>query len=188
MLNEIISESQYNKIIAISDSEAAKIPVHSNISWVDAKAGKKFPLFDMNTDIEREMRCLLFANSINDLMVRFIRKARIDKNTEMLVMERLYPVSSQSITLQKRKIFFTVFEKKISELHKNGFLHGDIQHPVIREPEDQFDNIILTKNGLRLVDTGFSVIRAEEEDKFYELYAREKIEIQNFKNYFCREA
>ncbi len=65
MLNEIISESQYNKIIAISDSEAAKIPVGSNISWVDAKTGKKFPLFDMNTDIEREMRCLLFANSIN---------------------------------------------------------------------------------------------------------------------------
>jgi tRNA A-37 threonylcarbamoyl transferase component Bud32 len=184
MFNEVISQSQYNKIVAISESEVGKIPIPSKIIFINAITKEEIPEFSMKTDIDKEIRLLQFANSINDLMVRFIRQEILDEETKIMVMERLYPIPLKKVSLPKRKKLFDSFESKISELHRKGFLHGDIQHPVVREPEVQFDNIILTKDGLRLIDTGFSALQWEVYD-FFERLVREKYEINNFRKYFC---
>lgn len=73
---------------------------------------------------------------------------------------------------------------EINELHIKGFLHGDIEHPMRANPDFLFNNIMMTNNGLRLVDTGFSVIRKDEPDKFINLLRGELLEIMDFKEYF----
>jgi len=186
---EIISETHSHRIVAISDTEVGKLPPINRIIWVNTKTGKEEPALSFKMDIDLEIKRLVYANSINDLMVRFIRKEKFDDNNDMLVMERLYPIKYHSISREERISVFEKFETQITELHTNGFLHGDIQHPMRGEPEVLFDNIILTDSGLRLIDTGFSVIRKDEpnKEKYYHLMFQELREISNFKEYFIQD-
>ncbi len=186
MQNEIISESYLSRIIALSDTEAGKIPQIKRFAFVNVATGKEDPMFNFEMDIDKEISRLVYANAINNLMVRFIRKDIFENTTEMLVMERLYPITYQSISKDERISVFEIFDSQITELHINGFIHGDIEHPMRAVPEILFNNIILTDKGLRLVDTGFSLIRKEEinQDKYISLLRREILEILNFKEYF----
>jgi tRNA A-37 threonylcarbamoyl transferase component Bud32 len=120
------------------------------------------------------------------MLYEIIRKDKFDESTDMLVMERLYPVDFQRMNKQERILAFERFETQLNELHINGFLHGDIEHPIRGTPKFLFNNIILTNSGLRLVDTGFSLIRKDEPDKarFIRLLRGEMLEIMDFKEYF----
>ena len=184
MSYEIISESHNHRIVALSDTEVGKIPPINPLVFVNVATGKEEPMLNFKMDIDLEIKRLIFANAINDLMVRFIRKDRFDESTDMLVMERLYPIDFQSLDKQERIPVFEKFKAQIYELHRKGFLHGDIEHPIRGNPEFLFNNIILTSNGLRLVDTGFSVIRKDEPDRFITLLRGELLEIMDFKEYF----
>jgi hypothetical protein len=184
MSYEIISESHTHRIVALSDSEVGKIPPINPLVFVNVATGKESSMLNFKMDINLEIKKLIYANAINDLMVRFIRKDKFDESTDMLVMERLYPSDFQSLDKQERIPFFEKFMTQMDELHRNGFLHGDIEHPIRGNPEFLFNNIILTSNGLRLVDTGFSVIRKDEPDKFINLLRGELLEIMDFKEYF----
>ena len=44
------------------------------------------------------------------------------------------------------------------QLHKAGFVHRDIKRPSGLNGE-YFDNVLLTNNGLRLIDVGISALR-----------------------------
>jgi tRNA A-37 threonylcarbamoyl transferase component Bud32 len=186
MQYEIISESHSHRIIALSDTEVGKIPPINRIVFVNVATGEEEPMLSFKMDIDLEIKRLVYANAINDLMVRFIRKDKFENNIDMLVMERLYPIEYKSISKIKRISVFEKFEKQISELHFHGFLHGDIEHPMRAEPEILFNNIILTTDGLRLIDTGFSLIKEEEQnkDKYVHLLRREMLEILDFKEFF----
>ncbi len=186
MSYEIISESHYHRIVALSDTEVGKIPPINPLVFVDVATGKESSMLNFKMDIDFEIRRLEYANAINSLMVRFIRKDKFDESTDMLVMERLCPMDFQSLDKHERIPVFEKFITQMDELHRHGFLHGDIEHPIRGTPEFMFNNIILTNNGLRLVDTGFSLIRKEEPDmaRFIRLMRGEMLEIMNFKEYF----
>jgi len=186
MQYELISESHSHRIIALSDTEVGKIPPITTFVFINVATGKECSELNFKMDIDLEIKRLVFANAINDLMVRFIRKDKFEDNTDMLVMERLYPIKYHSISKKERILVFEKFEEQIFELHINGFLHGDIQHPMRAEAEILFDNIILTKDGLRLIDTGFSLIKKEEpnKDKYRNLMRQEILEFLNFKEFF----
>jgi len=186
MQYEMISETHSHRIIALSETEIGKLPPLHRLVFVNVATGKETPELNHKMDIDLEIKRLEYANSINDLMVRFIRKDKFENDTDMMVMERLYPIRFHSIRKKKRISVFEKFEAQLSELHSNGFIHGDIQHPVRGEPEFLFNNIILTNNGLRLIDTGFSIIKKDEpnKEKYYHLMFQELREISNFKEYF----
>ena len=74
MQNEIISESYLSRIIALSDTEAGKIPQIKRFAFVNVATGKEDPMFNFEMDIDKEISRLVYANAINNLMVRFIRK------------------------------------------------------------------------------------------------------------------
>jgi len=188
---EILSKSDTSKIIALSDTEIGKIPVKSSLVFMDMITNTPIPDWTPKMDMESEIKKLVYANSINDLLVRFIRKDVFENETDMMVLERLYPMQHHSISKEERLLVYEKFEKQMNELHSKGFLHGDIQRPIRRAPlEIIFGNIVLTKNGLRLIDTGFSRIITEEPkdlNEYAKIHSQELRELRNFKDYFLND-
>lgn len=163
-----LSSGANNTVIVLSDTEVAKLF-----------------LGDTRSDIGSEAEKMKFANGINDLVVRF---ARLDYNdelqAEMLVMERIRPIDYRAYEVERRELWYEVFADELRQLHQGGFVHRDL-----RRPSDldglAFDNILLTEQGLRLIDVGISALQHQVGDKIYTKYLEiETIELSQFRNYF----
>jgi serine/threonine protein kinase len=164
----LLSSGANNKVIALNETEVAKLFVG-----------------DTRSDIGSEAEKMQYANRINDLVVKFIR---LDYNeelqAEMLVMERLYAIDYRTYEIEKRQLWLEVFTDEVNELHKAGLIHRDIRRP--SELSGQaFDNILLTEKGLRLIDVGISAIRSKVGDLIFEKYLEvEQKELEMFATYF----
>ena len=163
-----LSYGQNNPVIALSDIEVAKI-----------FSG------DTRSDIGSEAEKMHFANSINDLVVKFIRLDRDEMNNwDMLVMERIYPIDYRSYEIEKREMWMEVFEDELFHLHKNGFVHRDLKRPSNISGE-RFDNILLTPKGIRLIDVGISFLKKQVGERiFAPAIEKEKDELEQFKSFF----
>ena len=81
-------------------------------------------------------------------------------------------------------MWLDVFEQELSDLHKAGFVHRDIKRPS-NISGLAFDNILLTNEGLRLIDVGISALRAQVGDQLFGKYLEvEKKELAEFRDYF----
>jgi serine/threonine protein kinase len=163
-----LSSGANNTVIVLSETEVAKL-------FTD----------DTRSDIGSESEKMKFANNINGLMVKFIR---LDYNeelsAEMLVMERLKPLDYRAYEVEIRELWWSVFEDELSALHISGFVHRDLKRPS-NIGGLTFDNILLTEQGLRLIDVGISALRSQVNDKIFEIYLEnEKKEMEEFKEYF----
>lgn len=163
-----LSYGANNLVVALSDSEVAKI-----------FRG------DTRSDIGSEAEKLKIANSINDLLVRFIRLDYDEaRDWDMLVLERLYPLDFRSIEIGKRELLLDVFEDELRQLHQAGFVHRDVRRPSDQSGE-RYDNVFLTDRGLRLIDAGISALRSQVGDKLFNRYVEvEQQEITVFRAYF----
>lgn len=168
MKNYILSQGNNNTVIALSKTEVAKLY-----------------LSDTRTEIGAEARKMQFANTINDLVVKFIRLDFSEElQAELLVMERLQLLDFRTAEREIRQLWLEVFEHKLFQLHKAGFVHRDLQRPS-NVGGEKYDNIILTTEGLRLIDVGISAIKSEVGDKIFGHYlAQELKELEVFKEYF----
>ena len=126
-----------------------------------------------------------FANNINSLVVKFIRLDFDETNNwDMLVMERIMPMDYRGFEVEKRELWFDVFEDELKQLHSKAFVHRDIKRPS-NISGDRFDNILLTSNGLRLIDVGISALQHQVGNKLFEKYIEVELqEMQLFKTYF----
>ncbi|MCX6146163.1 MAG: hypothetical protein NTW25_02800 [Candidatus Kapabacteria bacterium] len=163
-----LSSGANNTVIVINDSEVGKLFVG-----------------DTRSDIGSEAEKMQFANSINGLVVKFIR---LDYNeeiqAEVLVMERIQPIDFRSYEVEIRELWFDVFIDELHQLHKAGFVHRDLKRPS-NIGGMAFDNILLTHQGLRLIDVGISALQKQVGDKIFEKYIEiENNEILEFKEYF----
>ena len=181
MDKQILSKSRFHEVIALSDTEIGKIVFSDQFSFVEVNTGINLFPDAFKKDIDKEIQLLSYANQINDLMVKFIRTQEYESN-KMMVMERVYPLPLNHFESTKRKSLFKELEDKLFELHDHGFAHGDIEHPRIYT-EDRFDNIILTIQGFRLIDTGFSVLESESPDKFFDTFRQDRMELRSFGKY-----
>ena len=163
-----LSAGANNTVIALSETEVAKLFTN-----------------DTRSDLGSEAEKMKFANQVNDLVVKFIRLDFHEAlQAEMLVMERIYPIDFRAYEVEKRELWLEVFEDELNELHKGGFVHRDL-----KRPSDigglAFDNILLTNQGLRLIDVGISALQQQVGKKIFEKYIEiERVEIQEFKEYF----
>ena len=164
----LLSSGANNKVIALTETEVAKLYVE-----------------DTRSDIGSEAEKMKFANTINGLVCRFVR-LDFDESlkSDMLVMERIYPVDYRAYEIEKRELWADVFFDEMKQLHKAGFVHRDI-----RRPSDiggqAFDNVLLTHNGIRLIDVGISALLTQVGNKLFEKYIEiETTEMQEFKTYF----
>jgi serine/threonine protein kinase len=163
-----LSSGANNIVIALSDTEVAKLFVG-----------------DTRSDIGSEAEKMKFANGVNGLVVKFVR---LDYNeeldAEMLVMERLKPMDFRAYEAHIRALWVDVFEDELTQLHQAGFVHRDIKRPS-GIGGLAFDNILLTDTGLRLIDVGISALREQVGDKIFEKYLEtERKEMAEFREYF----
>lgn len=157
-----------NTVIAVSETEVGKL--YSE---------------DTRSDIGSEAEKMKLANKINTLVVKFIR-LDLDEatNSDMLVMERLYPMDFRAYEAGKRELWFDVFEDELNELHKAGFVHRDIKRPAELSGMP-YDNVLLTEKGLRLIDVGISAVKESVGEKLFNKYIEEELkELIEFKEYF----
>jgi serine/threonine protein kinase len=163
-----LSSGANNTVIVLSDTEVAKL----------------FTV-DTRSDIGSEAEKMKFANTVNDLIVKFIRlDYNEDLQAEMLVMERLRPMDYRAYEVEIRELWLDVFEDELRALHQAGFVHRHL-----KRPSDigglAFDNILLTEQGLRLIDVGISALRSQVGNVIFEKYVAVEIqEMHLFRNYF----
>ena len=163
-----LSSGENNTVIVLSETQVAKLFTG-----------------DTRSDIGSEAEKMKFANSINDLVVKFVR---LDYNeviqAEMLVMERIKPIDFRAYEVEIRELWFDVFADDLKILHRNGFVHRDLKRPS-NINGSAFDNILLTETGLRLIDVGISALEKQVGDKLFKKYIEiEDEEIALFKDYF----
>ncbi len=150
----------------------------------ETEVGKLF-IGDTRSEIGSEAEKMQFANSINNLVAKFIR---LDFNepiqAEMLIMERIHPLDFRSYEVEIREFWLDVFEDDLQKLHRAGFVHRDLKRPS-NIGGLAFDNILLTRTGLRLIDVGISALQKQVGDKIFEKYIEiENKEIAEFREYF----
>ena len=163
-----LSAGANNTVIVLSDTEVGKLFVG-----------------DTRSDIGSEAEKMQFANSVNTLVAKFIR---LDFNesieAEMLVMERIHPIDYRAYEVEIRELWLDVFEDELNALHNAGFVHRDLIRPS-NIGGLAFDNILLTKSGLRLIDVGISALQTQVGNKIFEKYIEtENKEIAEFRDYF----
>lgn len=163
-----LSSGANNFVIALSETEVAKLF-----------------LGDTRSDIGSEAEKLKFANGVNDLVARFVRlDFNDDLQAEMLVMERIRPIDYRAYEVERRELWYDVFADELERLHRAGFVHRDLQRPSELEGLP-FDNILLTEQGLRLIDVGISALRHQVGDKIFAKYLEiENAELEQFRTYF----
>lgn len=125
-----------------------------------------------------------FANKINGLVVKFIRLDVFENDSEMLVMERLYPMDYRAYEYEVRLLWLDVFEDDLRQLHKNGFAHRSLQRPS-NMPGLSYDNIFLTQTGFRLIDVGISALKRQVGERLFERFVQQELEeFERFREHF----
>lgn len=163
-----LSSGANNIVLALSQTEVAKLFLE-----------------DTRSDLGSEAEKMKYANRVNGLVCRFVQLDYDEElKAEMLVMERLYPIDYRAYEVERRELWFDVFEGELLQLHNAGFVHRDL-----RRPSDQgglqFDNILLTENGLRLIDVGIAYLKEQVGNTiFTKAVEIEKEELLQFKDYF----
>jgi serine/threonine protein kinase len=153
------------------------------IALNDTEVGKLF-FGDTRSDIGSEAEKMKFANAVNGLVVRFVRLDVFENDSEMLVMERLYPLDFRAYEQEKRLLWLDVFEDELEQLHRAGFVHRDLQRPS-NMPGMSYDNIFLTPNGIRLIDVGISALKAQVGERLFERFVeKERAEFEGFRAFF----
>ena len=162
-----LSSGSNNTVFALSESEAGKLFFENTRSEIGSEAEK-----------------MKFANCINGLVVKFVRLDLLPGDTEVLVMERLYPIDFRAFEFERRQLIFEVFEDELTQLHINGFVHREIRRPSDM-PGFSFDNIFLTDKGIRLIDVGISALRSQVGDKLFDKFVAQEInELKAFETFF----
>ncbi len=154
------------------------------IALSETEVGKLFS-GDTRSDIGSEAEKMKFANRVNGLVVHFIRlDVNEELDSDMLVMERLYPLDFRAYETERRLLWLDVLEDELRQLHLAGFVHRDLKRPSDR-PGETFDNIFLTEKGLRLIDVGISALKDQVGDRLFRRFVEEEQqELEAFRAYF----
>jgi serine/threonine protein kinase len=159
-----LSSGANNTVIALSETEAGKLFTGDTRSDIGSEAGK-----------------MQFANTVNGLVCRFIRLDEYNEQSEILVMERLYPMDVRAYELEKRELWLDLLEDELRQLHVAGFVHRDLRRPS-NMPGERFDNIFLTPEGFRLIDVGISALRTQVGERLFERFTHQELEeLEQFK-------
>jgi serine/threonine protein kinase len=103
---------------------------------------------------------------------------------EMLVMERIMPIDYRAYEVETRQLWLDLFEGELKQLHRAGFVHRGLKRPA--DPGGLvFDSILLTHQGLRLIDVDISALQKQVGDKIFQKYVENGIrELETFAAYF----
>ena len=164
---QLLSQGFGGSVYTLSNNLVAKVidADHMFNVWVEQFSGELSLL---------EIECLKWANSVNDLVVKYKGKKEDDKEI-LIAMERIYPVLSTSFSVEELSVAIGVAERQLEELWVSGLAHGDLKRPdcVLDKSgatvADLYNNIAITEvNGscvIRLIDLGLSALDQYSEDE-----------------------
>ena len=135
---------------------------------------------------EWELLALQKMGSINSLMVK-VHDIVEHRKGDLLIMERLYPLQPRALNKEQRIQFLETFLQELKELHSNGWAHGDIKRPqhACKGDGDQWDNVIPTSEGIRLIDAGSAI---NKEDPCFEQECQKDLaDFCEFAKWFMRD-
>jgi tRNA A-37 threonylcarbamoyl transferase component Bud32 len=137
----VISKGDNNSVIALGKDVAAKV-------------------FELGgTSGREELYLLETANAINGLLVKVRELCPSDDyEHDLLIMERLYPLAKRALSKDERVALGEKFLSQVKELHEAGFAHWDIKRPSTIRHGGPWDNVIITREAVRLIDCGISVL------------------------------
>ena len=163
-----LSSGANNIVLALTETEVAKLFLE-----------------DTRSDLGSEAEKMKFANKVNGLVCHFVRLDFDEElKAEMLVVERIYPIDYRAYEVERRELWFDVFQDELFQLHTAGFVHRDLKRPS-GQGGLYFDNILLTENGLRLIDVGISYLKEQVgEIIFSKAVEIERKELLQFKDFF----
>lgn len=163
-----LSSGANNIVLALNPTEVAKLYLE-----------------DTRSDLGSEAEKMKYANRVNGLVCRFIRLDFDEAlKADMLVMERIYPIDYRAHEVEKRELWLDVFRDELTQLHSTGFVHRDLRRPS-GQGGLHFDNILLTEQGLRLIDVGISYLKDHVGEKIFQKAVETELEeLQNFQTYF----
>ncbi len=144
--------------------------------------------------IPAEILAMKWANTINNLVVKYVDHFHIEEVGYIIAMERLYPCLPTAFSRDEIAAAITVAEQELEQLWASGWAHGDLRRPsMVRKGEMPIDvlynNIMLTKGDnnqcvIRLVDTGFSALEQYDEDDCIDTWiAKDKEDWRLFKDW-----
>jgi hypothetical protein len=159
-----LSISSHHAVVALDDKTVAKI-------FTD----------DVQSSIAGEAAAMLFANDTNDLVVKLVRTDFDEQlDADILVMDRLYPLDYRAYQIEKRVLWIEAFMYELGQLHTAGWVHGGIHLP-----KSGFSNVLLTQQGIRLIDMGKARLKQDTGELVFEKYVRDEWEaVRLFKEFF----
>ncbi|WP_052316752.1 hypothetical protein [Rudanella lutea] len=91
---------------------------------------------------------------------------------------------ANTIEVEVKELWLDVFEDELRGMHGAGFVHRSLKRPS-NLGGLAFDNILLTEQGLRLIDVGISALKKQGGNIIFEKYvANEEAEMAEFRDYF----
>jgi hypothetical protein len=146
--------------------------------------------------IPAEILGMKWANSINNLVVKYVDHFHIEEVGYIIAMERLYPCLPTAFGKKDIEAAIEVAEQELEQLWASGWAHGDLRRPsMVRKNESLpidvlYNNIMLVRHEsgsgctIRLVDTGFSALEQHDEDECIDTWiAKDKEDWRLFKDW-----
>lgn len=174
---KLLSKGFNNSVYSLSTGEFGS-PVVGE--WV----GKLFK--DEQSYPEWELQALLEMGSINSLMVK-VHDITEHSKGDLLIMERLYPLQPRAIDKEQRLTMLEEFLQQLRELHDSGWAHADLKRPshCCKGDGDQWDNIIPTAEGIRLIDAGSAINK--EDPMFSQECQKDLADFCKFAKWFVKD-
>ena len=175
----LLSKGFNNKVYALNSGEFGS---PSTGEWV-AKLFKGEDAYP-----EWEFKALTEMGAINNLTVKvWDLTPHPTKEQDLLIMERLVPVQPRAIDKETRLEYLKKFLDELKELHAGGWAHADLKRPshCCKGDGDEWDNIIPTLDGIRLIDAGSAV--SQEDPCFPNEVSKDLADFCGFAQWFMKD-
>jgi serine/threonine protein kinase len=138
-----------------------------------------------------EGKQMALANAVNPLAVKLLKVGSISHpngsppwEVDFIFMEKLTPMSLEeiaAISLEDRRAMLEPVWDYLDQLHNHQIYHGDINNPT-----GEFNNVIVTSKGIRLIDWGVSKDITPDLDRraIYQDRKRDMNALNKFSAYF----
>ena len=140
-----------------------------------------------------EVLALQWANTINDLVIKYKSHIVLEEEGCIIAMERVYPCIPTAFSRVEIEAALVVADKQLKDLWSSGWSHGDLKRPshLARNSELQdvlYNNIVLTKVKdrcvIRLIDCGCSLLEQYDDlDQMEVELAKDMLNWQDFKEW-----
>jgi hypothetical protein len=141
-----------------------------------------------------EMLAMQWANTVNNLVVKYVSHTHLEGMAHIICMERIYGCVVTAFSTDEIQAAIDVAESELKKLWASGWAHGDLRRPDLvckgHHNEDAlYNNIFICKKDeggcvIRLIDTGLAIVEQYDEfDDLQDIIEKDMEDWQSFKHW-----